>query len=205
MSPKIVDKEKRKREIVFIALDVFAEKGFDGASIRDISEKANMAKGSVYDYFESKNDLILYALKVWINLIKEKGNRRTQKITDPVKRLKLMLTGLVDDFLLDKRMIKLSNAIYQLLMSEKVSLKQRKNFYRATIGPGKESLVKIFEDGVRKGIFKESLLKEGPELAVSMLACLDGIGFYYHINKNEQEMKKQTETYLKYMLAGIKK
>lgn len=204
MTPKIVDREKRKNEIAFIAMDLFAEKGFDGASISDIAGKARIAKGSIYDYFRSKDELILYALSAWINLVGEEGDKRSKKIKDPVKRLRSMLTGWVEDFLMDKRMMKLSNAIFQLLMSDKVSLKQRRNFYNATICSSREYLMDIFKDGVEKGVFRDSLLKDGKELAVSIIASLDGIGLYYHINRNEEEMKKQTEIYFNYLLDSIK-
>jgi len=90
-------------------------------------------------------------------------------------------------------------------MSDKVNNKLKQDFYRATIIPGKDLIVKIFEDGVNKGIFKRSLLKDGPQMAVSIMACLDGIGFHYHITQDEEQMKKQVEIYIKYLIASIKK
>jgi len=159
MSPKIVDKESKKRQIALIALDVFAEKGFDGASVKDIAEKAKIAKGSIYDYFRSKNDLILYSLSTWINMIGEEGYKKLGAVKDPARRLSFILQGWVDEFLRDKRMIKLSNAIFQLIMSDRLTIKQKKNFYRSTVDPQKEMLIEIFKEGVEMGIFKKSILK----------------------------------------------
>ena len=205
MSPKIVDKEQKRKQIALIALDVFAEKGFDSASISDIAIKAGMAKGSVYDYFKSKDELIFHALKIWLLMMEKAGKEKAGTISDPVKMLEMMLTGWMDEFLKDKRMLKLSNATFQLLMSDKVNKKLKQDFYEATINPGKDLLVKIFEDGVKKGIFKRSLLTEGPQLAVSIMACLDGIGFYYHITKDGKQMRNQIDIYIKYLIASIKK
>jgi len=40
------------------ALDLFANKGFHSTSIQDIAEKAGISKGLLYNYFDSKEDLI---------------------------------------------------------------------------------------------------------------------------------------------------
>jgi AcrR family transcriptional regulator len=60
-SPK---REARYRQLLQAALSVFARDGIDGASVADIAEKAGVAKGSVYLYFNSKEalagDLVRY-------------------------------------------------------------------------------------------------------------------------------------------------
>ncbi len=53
--------DKRKM-IEDIALDEFAEFGFDGASVNRIVASANIAKGSFYQYFEDKSDLYQHVL-----------------------------------------------------------------------------------------------------------------------------------------------
>jgi AcrR family transcriptional regulator len=52
-----VDRSRKREQILKAALSVFAEKGYEGATIADIAERASVAKGLVYDYFESKEDL----------------------------------------------------------------------------------------------------------------------------------------------------
>ena len=50
-------KEARPGDIVAAALAVFAEKGFAGARIEEIARRAGVSKGTVYLYFETKDDL----------------------------------------------------------------------------------------------------------------------------------------------------
>lgn len=51
---------KQKREhIMRNALELFAEKGFDATSINMIASRAKISKGLIYNYFESKEDLII--------------------------------------------------------------------------------------------------------------------------------------------------
>ena len=55
--PRIVDKEAKRAEIIDAAIDVFSRKGFQGAAVDDIAGAAGVSKGTVYGYFESKEDL----------------------------------------------------------------------------------------------------------------------------------------------------
>jgi AcrR family transcriptional regulator len=48
----------RKRQILQAAAQVFAEKGFNGATTREIADIADVAEGTIYNYFDSKEDLL---------------------------------------------------------------------------------------------------------------------------------------------------
>ncbi len=54
--------EEKRNLIEDVALNEFAEHGFDSASINRIVEKADIAKGSFYQYFEDKGDLYKHIL-----------------------------------------------------------------------------------------------------------------------------------------------
>ena len=51
------DKSQRRDEIMAAAKEVFARKGFHETTIADIAKEAGLAYGSVYWYFDSKNEL----------------------------------------------------------------------------------------------------------------------------------------------------
>ena len=55
---RILKGENKKRLILEVATEVFAEKGFNEATISQIASKANIAEGSIYDYFKNKEDLL---------------------------------------------------------------------------------------------------------------------------------------------------
>lgn len=50
-------KEPLRRRILEIALEEFDEKGYDGASMRTIAERAGTSLGNLYRYFRNKDDL----------------------------------------------------------------------------------------------------------------------------------------------------
>ena len=76
MSPRTPEqfeeiRETRKMLILDTALELFANEGFYKTSIGDIAEKAGISKGLIYNYFESKEDLIrTIALNGIDNLLK---------------------------------------------------------------------------------------------------------------------------------------
>lgn len=51
-------REEKKALIMRVALELFATNGFHGTTISSIAEKAGISKGLVYNYFDSKEDLI---------------------------------------------------------------------------------------------------------------------------------------------------
>ncbi|MEN2767981.1 TetR/AcrR family transcriptional regulator [Ornithinibacillus xuwenensis] len=54
---------ERKRKVANIALKLFIKKGFQQTSIQEIIDKANISKGTFYNYFPSKNDCIAEILE----------------------------------------------------------------------------------------------------------------------------------------------
>ena len=62
--PALTDsKEARRRAILDSAVRVFAENGFFAARIRDIAAGAGVAEGTIYLYFDGKDDLLLTAFR----------------------------------------------------------------------------------------------------------------------------------------------
>ncbi len=54
-----VKAEETRARILDSALQLFREKGFDEATMRDIAEEAGVATGAAYYYFRSKEDLVM--------------------------------------------------------------------------------------------------------------------------------------------------
>ncbi|MCP4553332.1 MAG: TetR/AcrR family transcriptional regulator [Bacteroidetes bacterium] len=52
-------RETKKALIVNAAMELFANEGYHPASISKIAKKAGISKGLIYNYFESKEDLLL--------------------------------------------------------------------------------------------------------------------------------------------------
>jgi AcrR family transcriptional regulator len=65
--PRVVDREKKRDALVQAAAAVFAHQGFSGTRMADIADHAGVGKGTVYEYFDSKEELFL-AVFEWYNV-----------------------------------------------------------------------------------------------------------------------------------------
>lgn len=54
----VKEAEERRNEILDAADELFGEKGFDGTSTNDILKKVNIARGTLYYHFKSKEDIM---------------------------------------------------------------------------------------------------------------------------------------------------
>lgn len=59
MGLREIKKERARRAILEAARDMFFNRGFDETTIEEIAEEAEVAVGTVYNYFDSKSTLIL--------------------------------------------------------------------------------------------------------------------------------------------------
>lgn len=62
--PRRRRKDARPAEVLDAALEVFCEKGFAAARMEDIAAKAGVAKGTLYLYFPSKDDIFKALVKI---------------------------------------------------------------------------------------------------------------------------------------------
>ncbi len=59
----MASREEKQTDIIKAAIRVFSEYGFDGAKMESIAKEAGIGKGTVYEYFESKERLFEEILK----------------------------------------------------------------------------------------------------------------------------------------------
>jgi AcrR family transcriptional regulator len=70
--PKIVDHERRRDEIALVACRVVAQYGFDQATIVRIAREAGYTTGMVAHYFDTKQEIIIAALRLILRRIEER-------------------------------------------------------------------------------------------------------------------------------------
>ena len=77
--PKIVDHAKRREEIAHVACQVVASYGFEQATVARIARAAGYTTGMVAHYYDSKQDIILAALRLILLRIEERLTRERQQ------------------------------------------------------------------------------------------------------------------------------
>src|SRR5450631_4061477 len=88
--------DRRLAEILDYATDVFAEKGYEGASMRDLSRLSGISLAGLYYYFESKEKLLYFIQQHTFNTIIERLREQLAESNDPETRIRIFVRNHVD-------------------------------------------------------------------------------------------------------------
>src|SRR5438876_6187385 len=80
--------DRRLAKILAHATDVFYEKGYAGASMRDLSRSSGMSLAGLYHYFESKEKLLYFIQKHTFSTIVEQLRARLDEVDNPEQRIR---------------------------------------------------------------------------------------------------------------------
>lgn len=203
MSPKLVNKDHRKREIALAALDIFAKYGFEGTSISRVAEAAGISKGSVYLYFNSKIDLIVAAAEAWVVGIEERFAPLSDADQDPLTRLRTLFRESTRAFLNDPRMIMLFLGIVQIALRDRALL-ERLDVVKKVSAPIRKAICEILSDGVAQGVFRSEVATQAERIAVNLVAYVDGIGMHYLADPDFFDLSEQINFYLEGMISSLR-
>jgi AcrR family transcriptional regulator len=90
---------RRMRRIVDAAVSLAEQGGFEGVRLRDVAEASDVALGTLYKYFRSKEDILLYALTEQVEALETAmaarpaaGGSGVERVTDLFARATRVLT-----------------------------------------------------------------------------------------------------------------
>src|SRR5207302_8188468 len=98
--------DRRLAKILVHATDVFYEKGYEGASMRDLSRASGMSLAGLYYYFESKERLLYLIQKHTFTTIVERLRDRLQDVSDPEQRIRVFILNHLEYFLANQKEMK---------------------------------------------------------------------------------------------------
>ncbi len=78
---------EKRRKIIQGAVRVFKKKGFHKATVREIAAEAKIGLGSIYDYVDSKDDILYLFFENYVTTFFAKVQSRASQISDPLARL----------------------------------------------------------------------------------------------------------------------
>ena len=98
--------DRRLGEILRHATDVFYEKGYEGASIRDLSRSSGMSLAGLYYYFDSKEKLLYLIQKHTFNTVIHRLRERLKDSSDPEQRIRAFILNHLEYFLANRKAMK---------------------------------------------------------------------------------------------------
>ena len=98
-SPLPGDFEAKLQHILHHSANIFADRGFEGASIRDLSRATGISLAGLYYYFHSKQKLLyLIQLKAFTDIL-QVLQKRLLDVHDPENRLRVFIQNHLEYFL----------------------------------------------------------------------------------------------------------
>ncbi len=91
--------DRRLGEILDHATSVFCEKGYEGASMRDLSRATGMSLAGLYYYFESKEKLLYLIQKHTFSRILANLQERLAGVSNPEQRIRIFIRNQLEYFL----------------------------------------------------------------------------------------------------------
>jgi AcrR family transcriptional regulator len=98
--------DRRLGQILDHATEVFCEKGYEGASMRDLSRATGMSLAGLYHYFQSKERLLYLIQKHTFTTILEKLKARLDNVTDPEQRIRIFILNHLEYFVSNQQGLK---------------------------------------------------------------------------------------------------
>jgi TetR/AcrR family transcriptional regulator, cholesterol catabolism regulator len=80
--------DARRREVVATAAKLFAERGYDGASMSELTEATGLAAGGLYHYIEGKDDLLIAICDELLEPLLERAREIAATDAPPVEQLR---------------------------------------------------------------------------------------------------------------------
>jgi len=133
----------RRSEIIAAALKVFARKGFHLARTEDVAEQAHIAKGTLYLYFKSKDDIYEAALHHAMTQLNELVETRIQQAEDTRERIHAWIQARLEFW-------SSHGDLYHMILTVGREQKFRKNTSRL-LRAGMEEFSGILRDGIEAG------------------------------------------------------
>ena len=84
-------KAERQRAILEAAIRAFSRQGYHGCTVAQVAREAGMADGTLYLYFQGKEDLLISAFRFVLAGLLERLDQATAKESDPLARLRLLV------------------------------------------------------------------------------------------------------------------
>jgi len=145
---KRLTKEQREAQILDAATKVFASKGFRAATTREIATVAGVSEGTIYNYFDSKYDLLIAMSQ---RLALESLQQLDQ--LPPQEDVRAYVTALVKDRfdLLTKNMDLIRALMPEVLVDDEL----RQAYGEQVLSPALSYLGQLIEGRTRAGVFRQ--------------------------------------------------
>jgi AcrR family transcriptional regulator len=174
---------KRRHDIFHQVVNVFLKKGFQETSMREIAEAAGLGKSTLYDYFRTKDEILVYYFEDQLNDLTQEAQKIAMQNSTADKRLRQIMEIYLEYMRANKSLFtKISLEAQRLKLESQKQIQERRHAYQ-------DLLRSLIDEGIREGVFRkvDSLLA-----ARLLISAMAPVIFGSRSTGTPQEMMKDT-------------
>ncbi|HEX4531328.1 MAG TPA: TetR/AcrR family transcriptional regulator [Acidimicrobiia bacterium] len=185
----------RRSEIVGIAAELFASKGYANTTVREIADAAGILSGSLYHHFDSKESMIEALLRDFLERIDAQYRRVIAAAADPVDALRELVHAAFGALATDRAAVAVMLNEYNLLVQY-----PRFAFLHDSVEESERLWVGVLETGMRNGALRADV----PAAAVyRFLRDAIWVSVRWYRPDGPQRPDDVAEEYLTVLLSGL--
>jgi len=200
MSPKLIDKTEKKTQIIEAAMMVFAKNGFHNTKMIDIADYAGIGKGTIYEYFRSKEEIFHESYLYSMKKMKAQAEIKLHHLTDPTEKLIGIIESFFDSF------EAFHDSIYIMFDFWAEGIRKRdqqmENYLREIYYEYRQFIAGILDEGKAQGVFRDI---DSNFIASSILGALDGLVLQWIVFSHDYNVHIAIDEFKKMVLTGIRK
>ena len=139
---------RTKRKIFEAAMELFAQKGYDGTSVEEITSVVGIAKGTLYYHFSSKEEIFYFLVEEGMNLLKNSIEIKTSKCDATIDKLKAIS-------LIQLKTVKKYESLLMIVLSQALGSDSRNIFCKNKVIEYINVIQSIIEEGQKNGQLKD--------------------------------------------------
>ena len=182
----VKEAEERKNEILDAAEKLFGTKGFDSTSTNDILNEIGIARGTLYYYFKSKEEILDAMIGRMMSRLIEKAKLVVAQKNVPVlQRLTMMMLSLnVSDGSFGHELLKQMHKPQNALMHQKME--------KSLLSCFNSIITELIKEGITQGICRTDYPEEVAEMTFLYAATVfDGL-----MEHSEQEKQRKIAAFI---------
>ena len=188
---------EKYHRIIEAATKVFAKKGFYKAKISEIAREAQVADGTIYIYFENKDDILICLFEEQMKTVLDNMVIQLSVESDPIKKLeKFALAHL--------QLVEQNKNMAEIIQVEvRQSSKFMKEYRNDPFVQYLELIADVIRQGQKEGLFKKEIIPGVAKRA--FFGALDEMSRFWVLSSRRQyDIKIAAKQISEYFLVGIK-
>jgi AcrR family transcriptional regulator len=163
----IVEHEKRRREILEKALDVFMDEGFEDATFQKIADRCGITRTTLYIYFRNKKEIFNYSIKQLLANVETRIQKKIRDVSlNAVDRITVVIVDIIGQLEENRRL--LSVILDYLLLLSKNGVNPETRIRRRVLRL-RHILASMVITGIRAGELKPVHIRAADDLLYSLL------------------------------------